>query len=497
MNAKLPSDFLPQSTELHELHTTQETKPFPTHLLPKVLGDLVKEVARVTQTPEAMAGPLTLGNVSASIGKGLVIKGHAERITPPNLYILLGAKSGTGKSECAKIIFKPFIDYANEKHQEWIEEVLPGLKADKECIEAEIKELIKGLKKELIKGLKSNGGNADKLKEAKKKLARKESEMLKEPRYHADNVTGEKLAILISNQTNETMALLSSDARDCIDILGGKYQKNKTDESFYLKAYSRDCCTFDRVSRPSIIIKEPQLAIVWAVQPDKITMLFNNNKFTDGGLMPRFLALDTYCDAQIRTTNDSIQTKVLEEYDLLINRLLLVLHADESENVIQLSDEVISVFTNYFNGIVSRRKGGGELEDIHPYAARWEENALKIAICLHAAKHQEHAMTKDFSTETAHEAIELMKWFAEQQLGLLQESRDKQSEEKKMRVHRLIDDNGGQCTRVDVYRKRIASNAGSAEVLLTAMVEKGFLTEEKQPSPKGGGHPQTIYKSKL
>ena len=90
-----------------------------------------------------------------------------------------------------------------------------------------------------------------------------------------------------------------------------------------------------------------------------------------------------------------------------------------------------------------------------------------------------------------------MKWFAEQQLGLLQESRDKQSEEKEMRVHQLIEGNGGQCTRVDVYRKRIASNAGSAEVLLTAMVEKGFLTEEKQPPPKGGGHPQTIYKSKL
>ena len=213
--------------------------------------------------------------------------------------------------------------------------------------------------------------------------------------------------------------------------------------------------------------------------------------------MPRFLALDTYCDAQIRTTNDSIQTKVLEEYDLLINRLLLVLHADESENVIQLSDEVLSAFKDYYNDIVGQRRSGGELEDIHPYAARWEENALKIGICLHAAKHHEHAMVKDLDIETAHEAIGLMKWFAEQQLGLLQESRDKQSEEKEMRVLQLIEDNGGQCTRVDVYRKRIASNAGSAEVLLTAMVEKGRLTEEKQPSPKGGGHPQTIYKSKL
>ena len=174
-----------------------------------------------------------------------------------------------------------------------------------------------------------------------------------------------------------------------------------------------------------------------------------------------------------------------------------MLHADESENVIQLSDEVLSTFKDYYNDIVGQRRSGGELEDIHPYAARWEENALKIGICLHAAKHHEHAMVKDFSTETAHEAIELVKWFAEQQLGLLQESRDKQSEEKEMRVHRLIEDNGGQCTRVDVYRRRIASNAGSAEVLLTAMVSRGLLVEETLPAPGRGGHPQTIYKSKL
>ena len=99
-------------------------------------------------------------------------------------------------------------------------------------------------------------------------------------------------------------------------------------------------------------------------------------------------------------------------------------------------------------------------------------------------------MAKDVSIETAYEAIGLMEWFAEQQLGLLQESRDKQSEEKEMSVLRLIEDNGGQCTKSNVYRKRIASDAGSAEVLLTAMVEKGLLIEEKQPSPKGGGHSQ-------
>ena len=58
-----------------------------------------------------------------------------------------------------------------------------------------------------------------------------------------------------------------------------------------------------------IRLNEPQLTVVWAVQPDKIKLLFNNKKFTDGGLMPRFLALDTYCDAETRTTNTPITQK--------------------------------------------------------------------------------------------------------------------------------------------------------------------------------------------
>ena len=95
-----------------------------------------------------------------------------------------------------------------------------------------------------------------------------------------------------------------------------------------------------------IILNEPQLTVVWAVQPVKIKLLFNNKKFTDGGLMPRFLALDTYCDATIRTTNTPITPEVREGYESLIKTLLEVLHSDESEKVIQLSDEVISVFTD-------------------------------------------------------------------------------------------------------------------------------------------------------
>ena len=55
MSTKLPSDFFPTMSKMHELrelHSTQgsEIQDFPTAVLPPILADMVKEVARITQT---------------------------------------------------------------------------------------------------------------------------------------------------------------------------------------------------------------------------------------------------------------------------------------------------------------------------------------------------------------------------------------------------------------------------------------------------------------
>ena len=121
-------------------------------------------------------------------------------------------------------------------------------------------------------------------------------------------------------------------------------------------------------------------------------------------------------------------TGVLNKYESLIKSILLVLHSDEN-NVIQLPEDVMSVYTKYFNDIVKERQAGGRLEQVNAYAARWEENALRIGVCLHAAKYPEKAMARSFSLQTAHEAIGLMKWFAEQQMQLLEGSLEQQNQE--------------------------------------------------------------------
>ena len=135
------------------------------------------------------------------------------------------------------------------------------------------------------------------------------------------------------------------------------------------------------------------------------------------------------------------------------------------------------------------------MEQVNAYAARWEENALRIGVCLHAAKHPENAMAQSFSLETAHEAIGLMRWFAEQQMQLLEGSLEQQNQELEERVLKLIEEKEGQCTKTDVARKRITENSKSAQALLQSMVSRGLLVEETLPAPGRGGHQQTIYKS--
>ena len=63
------------------------------------------------------------------------------------------------------------------------------------------------------------------------------------------------------------------------------------------------------------------------------------------------------------------------------------------------------------------------------------------------------------------------------------------------KVLQLLESNGGQCTKVNGYRKRITYDADSAENLLTSMVRAGLLNTKEIPPPLGGGHPQTIYES--
>lgn len=72
----------------------------------------------------------------------------------------------------------------------------------------------------------------------------------------------------------------------------------------------------------------------------------------------------------------------------------------------------------------------GDLKDCRPFAARWCENACRIALVLHAIEHGSKAHVHQLSEATAKAAIAIMRWSSAQTLKVLEERRQRLRWEK-------------------------------------------------------------------
>jgi hypothetical protein len=144
----------------------------------------------------------------------------------------------------------------------------------------------------------------------------------------------------------------------------------------------------------------------------------------------------------------------------------------------------------HYNAVVERRRA--DLRDVTTFAARWTEQAWRIAVCLHAGLHGAHTHEQELELATAQCAIELADWFAAQQLEILSVGRDNARRKIRDDVLSLLTHQPAGIRASDVYRARIVRNADEAHTLLTAMEFEGELSgRDKQP--EGGGHITRIF----
>jgi hypothetical protein len=93
---------------------------------------------------------------------------------------------------------------------------------------------------------------------------------------------------------------------------------------------------------------------------------------------------------------------------------------------------------DYANEIVRRRKRDGDLADVSIYAARWAENAWRLAEVLHAALHGGDAWRETLSADTADKAVRLMRWFSAQQLRILAAGREDRQMKRLERLREVL-----------------------------------------------------------
>ena len=191
-----------------------------------------------------------------------------------------------------------------------------------------------------------------------------------------------------------------------MNILLGRYDKlDRTDEGIYLKAFTGDRCKVDRQSRESVLFESPCLSALWLTQPDKLDSLLGERSLSDGGLIPRILACHTNCEArEIIKDAPEILPAIEKAYSDLIRCLIETYRLADEPFTIEPAPEALEAMNAHYNAIVKRRRA--DLRDVTIYAARWNEQAWRIAVCLHAAQHGAHAHEHGLELDTANRAID-------------------------------------------------------------------------------------------
>lgn len=422
-------------------------------MLPDTVREMAREIAEVALVPEPLAAVNVLGFLSASLGGGLLIDSGGGRITPGNLFILGIAESGTGKGRAFSIASKPFREIEAEEVSHWEAEVLPGIKRDLRLIEKDFKKLEKAIDDK--KNIQSRDEIGRELQELERRKAELEKQLVSEAGFSVADITKEKLAITLEQQPGQALASLSPEGRGVVDVLMGKYGKGReSDEDLYCSAYCRESVKVSRVSRPPVNLSNPCLAVLWLIQPDKARRLTESEAITESGFLPRFLI----CDSKAEAMDEPEEPRAMNETTVqgwagLIRDLLEEFRAKgENPVTIQAEREARRHIIAFQNDSSARQRKGGDLHDITPFVARWAENAWRLALVLHAAKHGRNAGSYDLEADTARRAVEIVKWFNLEQLAILAPERSNRNRKRLLRLVSILSDHQGQRTLRDLTK---------------------------------------------
>ncbi len=398
------------------------TAPFPTETLPEVLADMVREASRVYRVPESLTGPCVLVAVAASVGRNLRVSSGPNRSTMGNLYVLISAESGVGKSVICSCLIDPIYQNETDTQQHWEEEVKPKVQAEYELLEAELSGLTKCKPGGRLEGEVGRHETMGMVRE-KKRRQQELKEQLTPPRLVVENVTSEALSSILATN-DETIFSGSADASDVFGVLRGGYKKDGSDESIYLKGWSGDHINVDRVNRDPVRLEQPCISTLWMTQPKRVRELFEQENFVDGGLLPRFMICHSHAKPMpIVRGIEPLSTSIMDLYRLRIDDLLSEYRRTTEPKVFEAMPDSQQLLDDYYNAIVERRSTG-ELEDLGVFAARWAEWAWRLAVVLHAAQHGNRAHQRPLAPETATNAIRIASWFTSQQLQLLEGIRE-------------------------------------------------------------------------
>lgn len=441
---------------------------FPSACLPPVLKNVVEETAASLGLPLVMPAAAALSVISASLGKGLRIRSGGRRYTYGNLFMLVSAESGVGKSSVLREMLEP-LRYL----EAYLSEFSPtfGVRQGTEGDEFEDLKELQGAR---MKDSPDAPPAPKRMRRGPKRGDRPHRRLI------CEDTTGPALAVLLA-ENRETILNVSAEAGNLMDEAG---RVGSPLGQILLKGFSGDPIDISRITRGHNRLDEPCVSVLWICQPPRLDDFLARDRLLEDGLIARFLVV--HSEAHMLPIGDNVTEvgiRVKDHHGAVVSDLFQTFHHSKggplTVEVDPASSEVLKDFHNE-----SVRRWHDVNPALRPCVARWSEQAWKIALVLHAAEHGGQAHKHLLSEATARSAIEIVKWFVHQQLTILGGSGKIRSVRLFDRLVALLEAApDGEMTVRDLKNSHGFDEDGIAELL---KMHGQHIKKAKLQNPKGG-----------
>lgn len=493
------------SAKPDELAASEVPAPFPVDALPPVLAEITRAIAETTGSPLDICAPCVLATASACLGAGLLVNSAPGCVSAPNLYVLVVKPSGAGGSVAYNHATAPLRGYQATAMREFDEVTKPQLERRRDTLRADYEDAVKARRKLRAEAvsqaeIKAKESELDSLQVD---LAAVEAQLCP-PYVMISDTTPESLAALLFRR-GEVLAHFDSDANDTIgSILGIRYGNGQhANDSLHLKAFSCESFAISRKGTArggsmELFLKRPTLACLFVVTPDAARKFFASERMMTGGLLARFLVVDSRAKPLPWRESGRIETAVSQQYEAAAFALLNTYRNRSADGLsaIEMTGEARQLFAEHWKFYCDHFEPG-----FSAFEARHTENAIRIALVLHAWRNvsfepdgsggtsaQCHAHELPLEIATARDALRIAEWFERQQAEMLAPMKDATRGQGFEKVCALCERRGDWIiTARDLVSSRITGTAEEADKLLAVWEQEGRAVRVPIVAKTGAG----------
>jgi hypothetical protein len=416
------------SDELYNPRTLEQNRVLLA-AFPEWLANLLREWMRFVKIPALLPATCVLATISAALMRGLRCWGSRGWVYA-NLYALLGAESGVGKTLVYDETVRP-LEELDEELQDAFKEWLSNIRAELGIIESTIRAKMTAHQKVVKDGAELSEAEMRNFKAGLSALHKEkgelEEQMERRVSLWTSDFTSEILGVLLRDNA-EQMSVQSDEGGVALFNLEGKYNEGgQTDDILLCKCFSGNAHKVHRISRNAVGLKRPRCSMLLLLQPDLLHRAFRNERLVVGGFLARTFSIDCRLKMQYELPDEQepINAQLTAQWNTAFKELYRKFRCAEKPYTIQVEDKVRHRARHHYNAIVQMVRH--RLSDISSFAARWTELTWRAALALHAIRYGVECDKRILSETTYESAVSITTIFFQEQLKVLQALRvDKQ-----------------------------------------------------------------------